>query len=630
MLDVHFSRRMTTLETEELEKNGDNTLWRPEHFSRRVTIAQTGTTAIEGKEEPQALLPASPPSTSSGDSDPSQFGVYWKTFRGDHETHNQTVDGRPIPGSFLDDSLYLLGARLTTSYETHDQSVFVTLFGMPGDLWSRIKDNEKRCKKNHLMGANTSLLNYSDVIANITIYCQLECRHGLICGRPVHMKTVYAVSGESHLIRPTLIWHGNITKHITRNDLRQQPHNETAVRVRFWASTRSELHSKAWSLRQNLALVDIPLTTGVVGHAGPQVRSAPQFSEPIHASLCVSISEQKELPYLPEFIQHHKNIGFESIIVGLNTFMGSGMMYKAKRLLEKYIAEGTVDLAATGIREFACDIDVVKDHFYSSCLYHSKGYAEFMGTWHVDEFWLPPINSEFWLPPSDLQGLKFPSRNTDTKRPEILTNDKLWNGSMYSVFPDIQDVTKSIQEYHESHGCGDRWCFHGFPSVDVFLNQSSSDKKEEASNDQSSHKTENSSFADRSPYIINRFAKRENRFNTRHSKSILRTKYTFMGGTRQPGSCRYDNAINFRNYHWVDRYYDVNTTGHCRNLRRNHNGSIAAPFGAMHHFGSLISRREERVNDYDESLPVDEYVRLYGKTVAQQLKAIYKNKKAVK
>lgn len=82
---------------------------------------------------------------------------------------------------------------------------------------------------------------------------------------------------------------------------------------------------------KNIATLDIPLDTGVAGVGVPQIRSGsspptststmitnsyylqPEFS----VGLCVQTSGDEVLNYLMEFVQHHANLGFGSIVIGI-------------------------------------------------------------------------------------------------------------------------------------------------------------------------------------------------------------------------------------------------------------------------------------------------------------------------
>jgi hypothetical protein len=86
--------------------------------------------------------------------------------------HNVTVDGKPMPGPFWDERLYLIGARLTTSYEKDDLSVHATLFGMGGD--PRVRgSNVVACSDKRLMGENGTLWTFQDLAQKVRLYVSL-------------------------------------------------------------------------------------------------------------------------------------------------------------------------------------------------------------------------------------------------------------------------------------------------------------------------------------------------------------------------------------------------------------------------------------------------------------------------
>ena len=63
--------------------------------------------------------------------------AHFRDFSANPKHHNTSVTGQALPGPFYYNKLFLLGARLTTSYEEQNPNVHVDVFGFPGDwfIW---------------------------------------------------------------------------------------------------------------------------------------------------------------------------------------------------------------------------------------------------------------------------------------------------------------------------------------------------------------------------------------------------------------------------------------------------------------------------------------------------------------
>jgi hypothetical protein len=85
-----------------------------------------------------------------------------------------------------------------------------------------------------------------------------------------------------------VIWQANVTKLVRRGDLvakgrkSESPadlYREESVGLHFWwANYISALQASKTSLQPFIS-ADIPLSTGVVGNAGPQIRNKPRSSQ---------------------------------------------------------------------------------------------------------------------------------------------------------------------------------------------------------------------------------------------------------------------------------------------------------------------------------------------------------------
>jgi len=127
---------------------------------------------------------------------------FLRDFVGLPEEHNTTVDGFSIPGPFYQDKLYLVGARLTTSFEANNDNVYATLFMMPGDFWHRKKADKIRCAVNALSnGDNGTLLSHNKVIETLKIY--VEVTGCLTCGGPIAMEYIPSIHADANVVNVT-------------------------------------------------------------------------------------------------------------------------------------------------------------------------------------------------------------------------------------------------------------------------------------------------------------------------------------------------------------------------------------------------------------------------------------------
>jgi hypothetical protein len=532
------------------------------------------------------------------------------------ELHNRTADGRPLPGLFWDNRLLLLGARLTTSYEVDDHRVQVTVFGMPGDFWYREKNGEVRCQSNAWYGKEHNVWSYPNTKSKARLYVSVNDR----TKKPIYMEHIPTVSADGNQNNVTHIWSADLAPFLSKEDLRQrilqQDDGATAIRLYFWAAAAAAKKegNQTQSRRSPLMSVDIPLSTGVVGNAGPQtvqpsssslmIQEEQEQEDPsppnMEAALCVAIYGDDALRVLPEFILHHSNIGFGQVIVGIvDGLMGSVQMAKAHDALADFVDEGRVTLAAFGLPDLDCEVNVRKIHFYNSCLYHSKGLAKYVGIWDVDEYWVPPLDRT--------EGV-IETKNQTSSSSLSLFQDDIWKQSNYSSAISVSQAMATVQEYQESANCGEEWCFHAFPSWIVYMRRDSHDHIP----------------SERSGLVATDFHLREKDIDWSWSKSITRTKYANMGGLHQTGSCRFGNSKKFlprKAVEWNVVPYGPKEQS-CRNLRQN-------GFGMIHHYYSLNRIRSHENKDYREecmegnqmTCPGDEYVERFGKTVQQQLLA---------
>ncbi|MGH3055442.1 MAG: hypothetical protein ACRDL7_10745, partial [Gaiellaceae bacterium] len=314
------------------------------------------------------------------------------------------------------------------------------------------------------------------------------------------------------------------------SERRATSNDEAAVRVYLWAVYKAIASDD--EIASEPAQFDIPLSTGVVGHGGPQVHRHNYFAQsPFKVALCVKCYGKVAPEYLPEFIQHHINAGFGQVVVGIDASIGSTSMAYATNLLQPFIDKGNAVVAAVGLPQFQCDYDMQILHFYHSCLYHNKGIAEYSAVWDVDEYWIPP--SELNMDGAHkfkyaMQGQRrklLRAGNITTADHDANTGNKLGSVSSMSASEElfmrsnyvsshsISNVMTAIENFHKQKGCSEAWCYHLFPSYTAYLHQAMLTGK-----------------LNRTKLVGLDFHKRGKQGNAKWQKGITKTKYAFMGG----------------------------------------------------------------------------------------------------
>ena len=513
-----------------------------------------------------------------------------------HAVDPAKVNATTLPGSFLSDKLYLMGARLTTSYdEKDDPSLIVTLFGIPGHA-RHPGDGTFHCKSE----SSRRVWSHGRTKDEMIIHVQLDCYHNGTyqpCGPPMEMTRMETISWDVNVEKLSLIWQTNITSWVAREDLRLLPSErqlQNSIRAHFSVGTGRKTHSKQHREIHPILSVDIPLATGSVGNVGPSepIRTnthgppdeVSYFAHPpVGAALCVATFGPKIQKFLPEFLEHHRNMGFEHIVLGVLDSDVNKVMPNLTHRLSSYIQDGSVVLVPAAAPQMQCHTELLKVAFYNSCLYHAKGIAEYVGVWDVDEYWVPP---------DELLG-----RN-DSERSR--------QRNSYVV-----ETMERIKNHHRRYGCGERdWCFHGFPSYTVHRRQTNSGKEV---------------AYDSRQRLVDLFERRDKTSNTIWLKSIAKTKYTYSAGYHEFGSCQ--RPKNATAHPWdvfnpgedsslreLDYSNGNNETpaAQCRNLRR-------LGFGSMHHFKNLVTRRgtipnlRNGTNSKDDAYPRDEYIEYYAR-----------------
>ena len=425
------------------------------------------------------------------------------------------------------------------------------------------------------------------------LYYQVECgsTKNTIndCGEPIRMQLIPLESGDPNQDETTFIWRCNVTRHLAKKDLVQEAaaskHLHTAIRVQLYVKDKNDTINM-----QDVTQIDIPLHTGVAGFAGPQIRSShqnyfsppPQQDRPLQVGLCMSMYGRKAVQYLPDFVQHHKNVGIDQIVIAVKTTMDSDLINTVEELLQPYIDEGFVVLQAIALNSYyQCgDAEYEKLHSHHQCLYHFKGIAKYSATWDLDEFWVPPGRLEIsgynnfthGHQGSEVYSESHSMNQTEEQRfivqsdhsafSHLVTSDPQWQNSNYSKLASIQDVMRAIEQFQIQHGCGEQWCYHLFPSYEArlkkrFLNERHIIRKNSIGED---------------------FYKRDNDTMNAYQKGVAKTQIAMMGGIHVPGSCQCPNDPRFHKF--------------ARDPKCFPHLFVPEAYGSMHHFWSLIEDRE--------------------------------------
>lgn len=540
--------------------------------------------------------------------------IDFKPFSLPPELHNTTVLGEFLPGLVYNERFFWIGARLSTSFSTNEG--YVDVFGFPGDWFTRILNKRPVCTADKNTSYN--FLHYGEMAQEVKLFCQVECTDGDPCGEAIEMELIPLVSGDGNQQDTTLIWRCNVTQHITKQQLQEAALQDPrqAIRTHFWVQETMRIRKTHYLA--NVTTIDIPLSTGVAGHAGPQIRSSKQgyLAETMmptkQIGICIHTYGMQAQKYLPEFVQHHKNAGFEQIVIGVETTLGSDEMNSAQKLLAPYIDEGFVMLAATGLKSyFDCRKKFQQLHFYHQCLYHFKGIAKYSARWDVDEYWIPPKQLEVTglhrQKPYISRGrapnrthsfsedaIKLITKSEPSAYLPLVTDDPLWRRSLYAESVSIQDVMSAIDRYHIHSGCGGAWCYHLFPSFTVYR--------------------KGNATSWRTHQLVDDFYRRDKYTNPTWQKGVANTQVAMMGGIHLAGSCRAEG----------DKTYHRYSTDQKNCFPHRFESDV---YGSMHHFFSLFKYRDHKPKtDSKESpldFPVDEYVTQYGKTVSKQLDVLY-------
>jgi hypothetical protein len=581
-----------------------------------------------------------------------------KTIRNFHSS--TTVDGKSLPGPFYDDTIFLLGVRLTTSYEQSDSQVHVDVFGFPGDF---VGKNENRfCKINKDDSSNRweNLTKYTtaQMRKNTMIFCQLECQQqpnyhnhrneSLFdsihnhhdCGHPIPMILIPLESGDGNQNQNSLIWRCNVTDHLNKASILRHSQTQlsnhqhqlsTSVRVSlFWNDTSTNDFTNRITPTK-FTQIDIPLYTGVVGYAGAQIRpkndkmgyfgashlqSSSSSSSSIRVGMCVSLFQSRPAIYLPEFLVHHINIGIDQFLIGIAVELDSTEMAIVEDIIRPYMEKGFVVLQAFGLTDYfpGCSTDQIKLQFYHQCLYYFKGLTKYVVSWDVDEYWIPPDRLEisgydnFTIHREGPKEVLSEINETLSKaidESNFINQTYIYQSAM-SSYPSIVTKDKLWKESNYSKSIS----IHDvIQAMEVY-------QKRHGCEDKwcyylfPSYLVGIKPNMKRSNLIGDDFLYREAKSNLVWKKGLVQTRFAMMNGFHMAGSCTFPED--------PDLYFYLAKDTHCYPI-----SMVDGEFGSIHHFISLMSFRDYQnmLTSEKDGAQKDEYVIRFSKTIMEQLKA---------
>ena len=499
-------------------------------------------------------------------------------------------DNHKIPGRFMKNKLHFLGVRLTTSYDKFDESVSFDMFG-------------------HAVGKGAANAHYdiSKLDTQGAFPYDEAKKHPLFCrlhegntenvtfsfARNVPMKYIPHVSRDPNPQNAHLLWRCDLSPYISKTHLRQQSH----VRVSVFTQ-KNRYHQNA---SIPLLTVDVPIDTATVGHAGPLVKSSkePSFIEkvahsgPIGVMLCVTGLNRNAMWFLPEFIQHHLNVGVDHIFLGVAT---KDVLSYLQEKLAYYIEQGVVVLGCED--EVMEDSEIRKMRLYNQCLYHAKGISEYLVNWDVDEMWMPPLEGARAKAVALVEDTNHSHVAHHVMRGASRLTTLAANEAdllLQSSYQTTMSIIEAVRSMQGENGCTD-WCYQTFPSYTV--------KRTHKKPENASHPQQQGFYG---------FSVREANLNHIWQKPVIQTKYAYQASYHLGGSCSRGSTHSMNDI--GDTYQSQFPDCPLRPEGAN------APLGCMHHFSDLY--RYYGVVDAKDYPNKDEYTQLFRQTVIMQLEALH-------
>ncbi|CAB9498099.1 expressed unknown protein [Seminavis robusta] len=488
-------------------------------------------------------------------------------------------DNHRIPGPFMNDKLYFLGIRLTTSYDHSDESVFVDLFGHGVGQGSNGAFHVAKQDPG-------SALSFQNATKQ-QLFCQVVSYNKGDTDDPtanrVEMEYIPNVSVDPNTQGTHLIWRCDVSAYLSRSVLVEQPH----ARINVYTNLGNPYHPNP---NTPIMTVDIPTDTASIGHAGPTIKN-PHTSflkqPPVGVVLCVSGVKESATWYLPEYLQHHISVGVDHIFFGADSPEDLEPLQTA---LAYYIDKGLVVLGSEA--PLKLNRQVRKLRFYNQCLFHAKSISEFAVVWDIDELWMPPRPQDLGERRRRRRLLENTTTVTGKRRRRRLedstTTTKPQHDNPYQSTIKIVDAIRNVTG---GLGCSN-WCYQSFPSYTV--------NRIVPRKDNATHPEYKGFYG---------FPNRDKDLNQMWKKPILRTKYNFQTSFHVGGSCyRPESKIPIgARQKYLPQFPE------CRMQE------LTVPkWGRMHHYHKLF-RPDWGLDDVTKFPDLDEYTQHFRPTIIQQL-----------
>lgn len=435
-----------------------------------------------------------------------------------------------------------------------------------------------------------------------------------------------------------LIWQCDLSQVLSKRELAKKDSVHVSIHVKTVSNNNNNNNIDKNDNMEKIKTLEIPMETQSVGLAGPYVKShkKPSFLQqtlrqgPAAVALCLTGVNERGISKLPEFIQHHWNVGVEHFVVGVMeqdkhttaaaatattaTTANATTITNMQRILEHpilsyYIDQGilVLGLASEG-KSVIKTKEIEKLRFYNQCLYHAKGVAEYVVNWDIDEIWMPPHDQFTKIIQQQQQETAGTSGTTATAtattktgyhtyRTKQMEQDYHWNQNQY--YKNTMSLVEAARSITGENGCTD-WCYQTFPSYTV----------QRVYPDPPQSTTTTQLQLPLQGYYG--FPVRDAESNRVWQKPVIQTKYAFQSSYHIGGSCRRSNTDDESSF--------VPMFQHCKLVGEHRDDT----YGQMHHYQTLF-REGWGVVEAAKYPIQDEYTLFLRNTTLQQLQRIRDN-----
>ena len=326
-----------------------------------------------------------------------------------------------LPAISVDDTEVILSSMIERSWDNND--LYLTTFflchhvlvqqernkgiwqvrrsAMP--IWSKVLHNSKKVE-------------YSDIgvrMSTSSYYCRISNAENsasyLVPGEfvPNRLTTDSNANRRVDILRCKLLGSDQIFRSLSRS--------QSTVQVEILRDSTPLLKfAVPWNTRSTGYLISNPsdvlasrYDSWLGFHDAPSRTSTARTGERLHicASGIESPPSQTSLPQFLEYVQHHLLLGADHIFLSARFHWSSIHMARLIQAFKSYIDERSVSISSMTTDErhdymysllgLSVQRDNVKVFHANMCLYYSRGVADYVGIWDVDEFFIPklPYNS---------------------------------------------------------------------------------------------------------------------------------------------------------------------------------------------------------------------------------------------